>query len=86
MFLYYHFKDLKKVLFPGRDAYQHLKPKVLKYFKNIPCSVDCTKFFCEVPWNYAQQGDVYSAYKHHTTMKYLNPVNPNGAACFISDL
>ena len=86
MFLYHHFKDLKEVMFPGRDAFKHLKPKVFKYFKNIRCSVDCTKFFCEVPQNYAQQGDVYSACKHHTTMKYLNPVNPNGAACFISDL
>ena len=86
MFLYHHFKDLKEVMFPDRDAFQHLKPKVFKYFKNIRCSVDYTEFFCEVPRNYAQQGNIYSAYKHHTTMKCLIAVNPNGAACFISDL
>ena len=86
MFLYHHFKDLKEVMFPDRDAFQHLKPKVFKYFKNIRCSVDCTEFFCEVPRNYAQQGNIYSAYKHHTTMKCLIAVNPNGEACFISDL
>ena len=45
MFLYHHFKDLREVIFPDRDAFQHLKPKVFKYFKNIRCSVDCTEFF-----------------------------------------
>ena len=42
MFLYHHFKDLKEVMFPDRDAFQYLKPKVFKYFRNIQCSVDCT--------------------------------------------
>eukprot|EP00795_Rhopilema_esculentum_P012140 gene12140-2745_t len=36
--------------------------------------------------NYAQQGNVYSSYKHHTTFKALIAVTPNGAACFVSDL
>ena len=36
--------------------------------------------------DYAQQGNVYSSYKHHTTMKVLIAVTPKGAACFISDL
>ena len=86
MFLYHHFKDFKDLMFPDRHAFQHLKPKVFKYFSNIRCAIDCTEFFCEVPRNYAQQGNVYSSYKHHTTMKCLIAVNPNGAACFISDL
>ena len=42
--------------------------------------------FCEVPRNYAQQGNLYCSYKHHTTIKCLIAVNPDGAACFISDL
>ena len=63
-FLYHHFKDLKEVMFPVRDAFQHLKPKVFKNFKNVRCSVDFTEFFCEVPRNYAQQGNIYSAYKY----------------------
>ena len=28
----------------------------------------------------------YSTYKHRTTMKCFIAINPNGAACFISDL
>ena len=73
-------------MFPDRDAFQHLNSKVFKYFTNIWCSVDCTEFFCEVTRNYAQQGNIYSAHKHHTTMKCLIAVNANGAACFISNL
>ena len=86
MFLYHHFIVLEEVMFPDRDAFEHLKPKAFKYFKNIRCSVGYTEFFCEVPENYAQQGKIYSAYKHHTTMKCLTAVNPNQAACFISNL
>ena len=86
MFLYHHFKDLDEVMFPNRDAFQHLKPRVFKCFKNIRCSVDCTEFFCEVTRNYARQGNIYSGYKHHTTIICLIAVNPNGAAWFITDL
>ena len=48
-FLYHHFKDLKEVMFPVRDAFQHLKPKVFKNFKNIRCSVDFTEFSVKYP-------------------------------------
>ena len=54
---------------------------ILKIF-----NAQCTEFFCEVPRNYAQQGKIYFAYKHHTSMKCLIAVNPNGAACLISHL
>ena len=45
-----------------------------------------TEFFCESPTDYGQQGNMYSSYKNHTTMKCLIAVNPNDAACFVSDL
>ena len=44
------------------------------------------KIFCEVPPNYAQQGNIYFSYKHRTNMKCLIAANPNGAACFIFDV
>ena len=61
-------------------------PNVFRKFRNIRASIDCTEFRCQVPRDYAQQGNCYSSYKHHTTMKCLIAVTPNGAACFISDL
>ena len=83
-FLFLHFKDNMK--FPTKEEVKPYLPKVFKSFKNIRCVIDCTEFFCESPRNYAQQGNVYSSYKHHTTMKALIAVIPNGSACFISPL
>ena len=73
-------------MFPLKDILKASLPKVFRNFRNVRCSVDCTEFFCQVPRDYAQQGNVYSSYKHHTTMKALIAVTPKGAACFISDL
>ena len=86
MFLFHHFKDLKYHMFPERQAFRKNLPKVFRCFKNIRASIDCTEFKCEMPRDYSQQGNLYSAYKGHCTMKCLIAVNPNGAACFISDL
>ena len=86
MFLFCHFKDHKNFMFPARQDFRKFVPKIFKRFRNIRCSVDCTEFFCEMPRDYGKQGNTYSSYKHHCTMKCLIAVNPNGAACFVSDL
>lgn len=86
MYMYHHFKDHKYFMFPERQVFWKHLPKVFRRFKNVRCSVDCTEFFCQMPRDYAQQGNTYSSYKHHTTMKCLIAVNPNGAACYVSDL
>ena len=85
-FLFCHFKQYKYQMFPCRQISRPLLPKIFKKFKNVRCSVDCTEFFCESPTDYGQQGNMYSSYKNHTAMKCLIAVNPNGAACFVSDL
>ncbi|XP_066920117.1 uncharacterized protein [Clytia hemisphaerica] len=86
MFMFHHFKSLKDLIFPERQAFKKTLPKVFKPFKNIRASIDCTEFKCEVPRDYKQQGNMYSKYKSNCTMKCLIAVNPNGAACFVSDL
>ena len=86
MFIFHHFKELRYEMFPERQAFRKTLPKVFKPFKNIRASIDCTEFKCEMPRNYSQQGNLYSSYKSHCTMKCLIAVNPNGGACFISDL
>ncbi|XP_066928361.1 uncharacterized protein [Clytia hemisphaerica] len=86
MFMFHHFKSLKDLIFPERQAFKKTLPKVFKPFKNICASIDCTEFKCEVPRDYKQQGNMYSKYKSNCTMKCLIAVNPNGAACFVSDL
>jgi hypothetical protein len=86
MFLYCHFKDYKHLMFPSRENLRQSIPKVFRKFKNIRASIDCTEFFCEMPQNFAQQGNIFSSYKHHCTFKCLIAVNPSGGACFVSDL
>jgi hypothetical protein len=86
MYMFHHFKCLEYEMFPEREVFKRTLPKVFRTFKNIRATIDCTEFRCEVPRNYAQQGNTYSSYKHHCTMKCLIAVNPNGAACFVSDL
>ena len=72
--------------FQQEICFSHLCQRSSSSFKNVRCSVDCTEFFCQTPRDYGQQGNVYSSYKHHTTMKALIAVTPKGAACFVSDL
>ena len=85
-FIFLQFKAMQVPMFPSKDILKASLPKVFRNFRNVRCSVDCTEFFCQVPRDYAQQGNVYSSYKHHTTMKALIAVTPKGAACFIFDL
>ena len=86
VFIFNHFKDLKYKMFPERQAFRKTLPKVFRPFKNIRASIDCTECKCEVPRNYSQQGNLYSSYKGHCTMKCLIAVNPNGAAYFVPNL
>ena len=86
MFLFKHFQTMKFMIFPEQQAYRKTLPKVFRPFKNNCASIDCTEFKCEMPRNYSQQGNFCSSYKSHCTMKCLIGLNPNGAACFVSDL
>lgn len=71
MFLFHHFQTIKIKFFPERQAFRKNLPKVFKPFKNIRASIDCTEFKCESPRDYKQQGNLYSSYKSHCTMKCL---------------
>ncbi|XP_066919410.1 uncharacterized protein [Clytia hemisphaerica] len=87
MFLFHHFKSLgNDILFPERQVFKKTLPKVFRPFKNVRASIDCTELKCEAPRDYKRQGNMYSNYKSHCTFKCLIAVNPNGAACFVSDL
>ena len=74
------------MIFPEQQAHRMTLPNVFRPFKNTCASIDCTKFKSEMPRNYSQQDNLYSSYKNNCTMKCLIAANPNGAACFVSDL
>ena len=83
MFFFKHFQAVKFMIFPEQLSYRKTLPKV---FRPYHACIDCTEFKREMPRNYSQQGKLYSSYKSHCTMKCLSAVNPNGGACFVSDL
>ena len=84
--LFCHFDGIRHLMFPDRSTLKKFAPSSFKAFKNVRCSIDCTEFFVEMPRDFAQQGNLYSNYKHHHTYKCLIAVAPNGAATFVSDL
>ena len=64
-------------------------PKLFRTFKKVSASVDsvyCTEFKCGISRNYSQQGNLYSSYKSHRTMKCYISLNSNDLAYFIFDL
>ena len=78
--MFNRFKD--NLVFPSQNELK----KVFKPFKNICASIDYTEFKCEVLRDYGQQGNCYSSFEPHSTMKCLIAVTPHGAACFVLDL
>ncbi|KAL3873450.1 hypothetical protein ACJMK2_036566 [Sinanodonta woodiana] len=84
-FLYQSFKPLKRTMFASRHLVRKHLPKIFKKYENIRCIIDCTEVRVQQPRNFQSQGNVYSAYKSHTTFKFLVAAAPNGAIMFISD-
>ena len=48
------------------------------------CIIDCSEVFIETPSSLELQAQCYSNYKHHTTIKFLVSVTPNGMFSYIS--
>lgn len=73
-------------MFPSRKVISENLPKIFKSAKNIRALFDCSEFFCQSPQNFEHQGNLYSAYKAHTTFKVFVACTPNGSICFVSDV
>ena len=48
--------------------------------------IDCTEVRCQMPSSLHLNGELFSNYKHHTTLKGLIGISPGGAITFISQL
>ncbi len=86
-FLYFKFRDIKDIMFiPKKDL-----PKPLprhfnnKLLRDVRVIIDGTELKAQSSTNYKQQGNMFSSYKHHTTLKLLIGVSPSGMGMFISD-
>ena len=72
-------------IWPSRTAIDKTMPEDFKK-KNSSTRVinDCTEVRCQMPSSLQLNGELFSNYKHHTTLKGLIGISPGGAITFIS--
>ena len=57
-----------------------------KKYASTRVIIDCTEVRCQMPSSIHLNGELFSNYKHHTTLKGLIGISPGGAVTFISQL
>ncbi|XP_074101900.1 uncharacterized protein LOC141529297 [Cotesia typhae] len=79
-------KFKKLDIFPSAETIKkNYLPKVFRKFKNIRVIIDCFEWNMQKSKNFNQQGNTYSSYKSHNTVKFLVGIIPTGGCCFLSD-
>jgi hypothetical protein len=61
------------------------KDECFSEFQNLKIILDCTELFSETTSSLAHK-QVFSNYKHHSTMKFLKGMNTSGAVTYISEM
>ena len=56
-----------------------------KIFRKCCIIIDCTEIFIERPTDLLARAQVLSNYKHHSTVKFLIGITPQGTISFVSD-
>lgn len=85
-YLYQVTATIRERCFPSRQLIKENMPGCFKPFKNIRVIIDCFEIFAQQPTHFAEQGNMYSSYKHHTTLKGLVGIAPSGGISFLSDM
>lgn len=74
-------------IWPTREAVDMSMPEAFKAkYKTTRVIIDCTEVKCQMPSSLHLNGELFSSYKHHTTLKGLVGISPGGAITFISQL
>ena len=87
-----HFRRVLDVAFeatflnqwPERDVLRLTMPLSFRRFKKCYVIIDCTEIFMERPSDLLARAQVWSNYKHHSTMKFLIGITPQGTVSFVS--
>jgi len=79
-------KELKFLIkWPSRNQIKSVLPNCFKrLYPNVRTIIDCTELFFDTPSSLDIQACLWSDYKHHTTVKFLVAITPNGAVSWIS--
>jgi len=54
-----------------------------KLYPKVRTIIDCTEVFVETPSSLEAEANMWSDYKHHSTIKFLVAITPNGAISWI---
>ncbi|XP_072176348.1 uncharacterized protein [Diadema setosum] len=70
---------------PSRESLRMSMPTSFrKFFHKCVIIMDCTEVFIEQPSDLLARAHVWSNYKHHSTVKFLIGITPQGSVCFVS--
>ena len=73
------------IKWPERDVLRLTMPMSFRwFFKKCCIIIDCTEVFMERPSDLLDRAQVWSNYKHHSTVKCLIGITPQGTISFIS--
>ena len=73
------------IQWPERDVLRLTMPlSFRRFFKKCCVITDCTEISMERPSDLLACAQVWSNYKHHSTMKFLIGITPQGTVSFVS--
>ena len=74
-------------IWPSRNVIDKTMPEDFKKkYSTTRVIIDCTEIRCQMPSSLHLNSELFSNYKHHTTLKGLIGISPGGAITFISQL
>lgn len=74
------------IKWPDRDTLYETMPMAFrKFFKRCCVIIDCSEIFIERPSDLLARAQVWSNYKHHSTVKFLIGITPQGTISYVSN-
>ena len=74
-------------IWPSRRLLDETMPEDFKAkYPSTKMIIDCTEIRCEMPPILLLNSELFSSYKHHTTLKGLVGISPKGSFAFIEQL
>lgn len=71
----------------SREAVNDTMPvEFMKEYASTRVIIDCTEIKCQMPSSLQLNGELFSSYKNHTTLKGLVGISPGGAITYVSQL
>ena len=73
------------IKWPDRETLRETLPTSFRrFFKKCAIIIDCTEVFVERPSDLLARAQMWSNYKHHSTIKFLIGITPQGTISYLS--